>query len=823
MRLIALLVAIVMLAGPGSVPGARAQSVLSDAFAETNAPYTPSEQAGREIWMFATAFNDRFFTYTYPQRLGAVIDWYKVLGAPRKGDLFEAWGAIPDPDCCVPGDANCPAKSLDETYGFQFCPGDADLLAHVGKTGYRDPACDFKDGPFDTTTPHGDVDQRQDPCDLQFGTSTGILGLRKFPNPRFDAEKWKALNGSLASWDGYRTFLSDDTANPDSRMNRLFDGSVEPPFRIGMACGACHIAYDPLNPPADKSNPKWENIKALVGNQYSRISELLASGMSEHRLEWQLVARSRPGEVDTSALPMDLVSNPGTMNAIINFARRPLHEQRVLKWRKAAACSEGADPAVCWCEPGKPGKCWERSEKTEMVPFVLKGGEDSVGFNEAIQRVYFNIGSCAEQCWVNHIPDLRAADPSQRNYGQTPMNIGQCRRDCGSFRAIEDRLDDIKAFFLTARPTDLWQARKLESPRDLEIALDEEYFHGAVEEGRAVFAATCARCHSSEKAPFDNADFHATDPNDPTLRLDWMGNDELTPATEVGTYGARALHSNHMKTRVWEQYASLDLFDRPRDPNRPEVLAGAGRGNYRNISLLSAWAHAPFLHNNSIGPELCGRPSDKAVDYYRSPYVDDGGKPLADPPACWEFDPTVEGRYKLYTASMDLLLNPDKRIPKMFILSDDMIVDIIPDMKIGDLEIGLSLDVPKGFPATAINSLRYKDMIQDIVLVDTNPEKFDAKYATLLSPERRDALRNGLLQMRDALKAQTGRVVIRLAVGQQNVVQAEADKALITVRDEFVQSYYSNVLDRIENAGHRFGEDLSDRDKQALIAFVATL
>ena len=78
MRLIALLVAIVMLAGPGSVPGARAQSVLSDAFAETNAPYTPSEQAGREIWMFATAFNDRFFTYTYPQRLGAVIDFLLV-------------------------------------------------------------------------------------------------------------------------------------------------------------------------------------------------------------------------------------------------------------------------------------------------------------------------------------------------------------------------------------------------------------------------------------------------------------------------------------------------------------------------------------------------------------------------------------------------------------------------------------------------------------------------------------------------------------------------------------------------------------------------
>ena len=33
------------------------------------------------------------------------------------------------------------------------------------------------------------------------GTSTGALGLRKFPNPRFDAEKWRKLNGSLGTWD----------------------------------------------------------------------------------------------------------------------------------------------------------------------------------------------------------------------------------------------------------------------------------------------------------------------------------------------------------------------------------------------------------------------------------------------------------------------------------------------------------------------------------------------------------------------------------------------------------------------------------------------
>jgi hypothetical protein len=798
--------AILIIAGLG-VPEAAGQSTLSPGYAAADARYTPSERAGREIWFFATAFNDRFFTYSYPQRLGAVIDWYLVLGAENKKDLFQAWGAIPDPDCCVPGDANCPARSLDETYGFQWCPGDDELLEYVGREGYPDPACDFADAPFDTSTPHGSLDQRQDACDLRFGTSTGALGLRKFPNPRFDPEAWLELNGSLASWEGYREMLAGDSEHPDSRVNRLFDGSVEPPFRIGMACGACHIAYDPLNPPEDPNEPEWANIDGLVGNQYSRVSNMLGSGMSPHRLEWQLIARARPGIVDTSALPMDLASNPGTMNAIINFAKRPVHEHRILKWRKAASCPAGADERACWCEPGRDGKCWERSEQTELVPNILKGGEDSIGVNEAIQRVYFNIGSCAEQCWMNHIPDLRAVDPAQRNYGQTPFDIGQCRRDCASFRAIEDRLDDVKAFFLSARPTDLWQARGYESPRDLEVALDREFFEGAVQLGHDVFARSCARCHSSQEGPYENVDFRAVDQRDRTLRLDWLGDDEPVFASEIGTYPARALHSNHGPSRVWEQYASLTLQERPADPNRQEIMKGGGRGYYRNISLLSAWAHAPFLHNNAIGPEICGRPSDPAVDFYASPYVDAAGKPLQNPPACWPFDPSVEGRYELYKASMGMLLNPDQRIPKVATLDRDVIVDVAPEVRIGSLETGLSLSIPKEFPAVMLNSLRYQDLLQDAVLAERDPAKLERKYETLMTPAQLDELKAGLGRIREELLSVDGFKMLDITA----------------VQSEFIQRFYSNVLERVENAGHRFGENLSEREKRALIAFVATL
>src|SRR5882757_5347803 len=723
--------------------GAHSQGKLSPGYAAGDAGLSPSERAGREIWFYATAFNDRFYTYSYPQRLGAAIDWYLILAAKNKGDLFQGWGAIPDPDCCVPGDANCPAKSLDETYGFQFCPGDAELLKFVGKEGYTDPACSFQDAPFNTSTPHGSTDNRQSACDLRFGTSTGVLGLRKFPNPRFDAAKWTRLNGSPASWDAYRKPLSEKSDDADSRATRLFDGSVEPPFRIGMACGACHISYDPVKPPADPSLPKWEHIDGLIGNQFSRVSQMLGSGMSHDLLEWQLIARSRPGTVDTSALPMDTVSNPGTMNAISNFASRPLHEHRVVKWRKASNCPGGPN-AKCWCEPAKANKCWSQSETTERVANILKGGEDSIGYQEAVQRVYFNIGSCAEQCWLNHVPDLRAIDSTQRNYGQTPFDIGQCRRDCSSFRAIEDRLDDVVNFLLSARPAELWQARGLSDPKALEAQLDQEFGEGSVAQGRQVFAATCAGCHSSQSPPFDNVDFRAPDPKDPTLRLDFLSNERPVLASRVGAYAARALHSNHMASRVWDQYAARDLHDRTPDPKLQEIMKGGGRGYYRPPSLLSLWAYAPFMLNNAVGPEVCGKPSKPELDLYSSPYVGADGKPLANPPACWPYDVSVEGRYKLFKASVDELLHPQQRVGKMFLTDHEIVFDVAPDVKIGDLTTGLSIVVPKGVPAVLINSLRYKDLVQDLVLAHRGAPKLDAKYQGILQAAQLADLKKGL-------------------------------------------------------------------------------
>lgn len=810
-------------APPPAAPSASQPVLDNPGFYLGETILTPEERAGREIWYKSTAGDARFYTYVFLQRVNVLIDWYRVLNASERNDRFAAWGIINDPGCCVPGSKDCPAKSLEETYGFEWCPGDEELLKFVGRSGYRDPACDFKDAPLDPKDPHSAAkDQRQSSCDLAFGTSTGALGFRKFPNPRFDKARWLKVNGSLASWQGFRGPLSKDPKSSDSTLTRVADGSIEPPFLIGLSCGSCHIAFDPLNPPKDPANPEWKNIKGGIGNQYSRISEVLTSGMSGATLEAQMFAYARPGTSDTSAIATDQIHNPGTMNAIINTHVRPeFAGEQVTRWRKVTTCAK--QDANCWCEPGRDNKCWQRGLATEKVHHILKGGEDSIGALEAIQRVYFNIGSCSEQCWINHVTDLRQLDPTSRNFGQTPFDIGQCRRDCPNFRAIEDRLPAILAFLLSKETdaTDLAAARgnalRASNPKatytsaDLQRDLDRQFGPNAVARGREVFAEKCARCHSSipETATdtFKNRNFTVVKADG--MRADWLGSDQATLATEVGTNRCRALHSNHMTGHVWEEYGSATLRARPPDPAIKEPHEG-GRGYYRNISLLSLWAHAPFLHNNSIGPELCGVPTNKTNQFYRSPYVDADKKtlPLDKAPACWPYDASVDGRFKLYVASMEDLLNPDKRVPKVARFDQEVRMALGPRTWDGKEEkqiLGFTLVLPAGTGVGAMASFQHKAFVNDLIVAKLKPDDLNARLTKQLG------------------EAEAKRMTADLRAVTAEIAQDPEQLVGAIRRYPRLLEHYSSCTADIENAGHRFGEDLPPADKKALIAFLATI
>jgi len=817
---------------------------------DQNAPYfeacareglSESECVGRLIWFKATGGNERFHTYTFQQRIGVLVDWFRVLRADQRDDRFWAWGIINDPSCCKPGDPDCPAKSAEETYGLDWCPGDDVLLKYVGKPGYVDPACGLKDAALDAEDPHtqsGKKDQRDSSCDLRFGTSTGALGLRKFPNPRFNAAQWKKLNGDVATWSGFDATKAAATGiESDQRVSKLADASVEPPFLIGTSCGSCHIAFDPLNPPADPAHPKWENIKGLVGNQYTRMSELLVSGMPKSSLEYQMFAHARPGVTDTSAISNDQINNPGTINALVNVAQRAVIKgEMITKWRKAATCGTEKDEEKCWCEPGRDNKCWLKSTREDDtttvnlggqkvvlpgVHHILKGGEDSIGALEAIQRVYFNIGSCSEQCWVNHLTDLRQVDPEQRGFGQTPFNIGQCRRDCPNFRAVEDRLQNVLDFFASAESdqTDLYAARanalKASNPAaaytnaDLVADLEKEFGTSAVSRGQTVFAENCARCHSSipesEGGSFKSRDFAApSDAHPRKVRADFLGNDQPTPVTEVGTFRCRALHSNHRAGHLYMEYASETLRKQPLVADIPErnELKDGGRGYMRNISLVNVWATAPFMHNNAIGPEICGKPANADNDFARARYVDKDGKLIADQPECLRYDPTVEGRFELYKRSMADLLHPKERGIKRTLTNADLIVDVGIRPLDGKTEKPLlgfgQVKIPAGGSAGFINGLQHKQLIGDLFLAKRDPARLEAAGKKELVPT--------LQAIADDVLKQPARFV-----------------EILREKRDFLSANYETCTQEIENEGHRFGEDLSEADKKALTAFLATM
>lgn len=823
-RDVALCLSLVSVAAQSDAPPATpsaADSYNDAGFRAGAAALSPTEAAGREIWYRATAGNARFHTYTFQQRLGILIDWYRVLQTTGREQRFKTWGLINDPDCCTPGSAGCPAKSLEETYGFDWCPGDQELLQYVGKPGYRDPACDFKDAPLAADDPHGPKDQRQSSCDLAFGTSTGAMGLRKFPNPKFNAERWRALNqGKLGTWAGFDSKLSADKKLSDSEISHLADPSIEPPFLVGMACGACHIAFNPLHPPKDPTHPAWENLRGAVGNQYTRMSEIMVSGMPTDTLEWQVFTHARPGTTDTSAVPTDQVNNAGTMNALVNIKQRPTFPGEIVnKWRKAQSCAPGEDEQVCWCEPGRDHKCWRKSVQEDTVHHVLKDGGDSIGFTEALQRVYINIGSCAEQCWVNHLTDLRQLDPQQRNFGQTPFDIGQCRRDCPNFRAIEDRLTNLAAFLMSSETnaTDLQEARALQRKAadasahyeyaDLVDDLEREYGVGAVARGKTVFTENCARCHSSATSPLATNDFRALDEKT-GLRSDWLGNDKPTPVSEVGTDRCRALHSNHMEGHIYQQYASETYHGRAPDAGIPD-RSGGGRGYYRNISLLNLWAYAPFLHNNSLGPEICGWGGQGQYEFYRSSYVDAGQHLLPNPPACWPYDASVEGRYALYKESMRELLYPETRIPKITKLDEDIPLDIGPKLWDGREEqkvFGFSLTVPKGTNAGLLGNFQHKPFVIDLVLAKTKPAELEARLIKDYGAERGKAVAQAMREISSEILTDPSQLL-----------------TAVKKRLPLLLEVYSSCTADIENGGHLFGTDLPDTDKKALTAFLATL
>jgi hypothetical protein len=117
----------------------------------------------------------------------------------------------------------------------------------------------------------------------------------------------------------------------------------------------------------------------------------------------------------------------------------------------------------------------------------------------------------------------------------------------------------------------------------------------------------------------------------------------------------------------------------------------------------------------------------------------------------------------------------------------------------------LTVVVPKGTASAALGNFQHKQFVNDLVLAGLRPADLESKLTQQLGEKDGKEMAQQLQTVKvDLLK--------------------DPAKMLDTVRKypKIVEAY-SSCLSSVENGGHRFGTDLSDADKKALIAFLATL
>ena len=201
-----------------------------------------------------------------------------------------------------------------------------------------------------------------------YGYATGIVGLRLFPNPDFD-------EAAAKNWDPKRYY--DDSSYYNYK-------DLVKPYRVGMSCGFCHVGPNPINPPADPENPKWENLSSNVGAQYFWIDRIFTLAMPIRAASSTRCSTPR-GRVplDTSLVSTDNINNPRTMNAVYGLGPRL---EQAKRWGKETLGGGSLDNKQ-FNDFVTTGPLTEffQAPATVWSPRVLKDGADSVGALGALE------------------------------------------------------------------------------------------------------------------------------------------------------------------------------------------------------------------------------------------------------------------------------------------------------------------------------------------------------------------------------------------------------------------------------------------------------
>jgi hypothetical protein len=428
-----------------------------------------------------------------------------------------------------------------------------------------------------------------------YGRSTGIMGFRLFPNPDFDEAAKKR-------WDPQRYYNDPDYA---ARRDTIR------PYRVGVACGACHIAFNPARPPLDPEHPKWENLMSVIGNQYIREGRAFAANVKPGGVFWEMLRTQPPGTSDTSRIATDNINNPNAINPIFELgARLTVAHQEHLTGESLLLPTD---------------------TENMPVPHILKDGADSVGIPGATLRVYVNIGMYSQHWLQLHNP-LIGLKPQQ------PFQISVAQKNSVYWLATQQKFGNVAKFFTRLKPIHLADA-----PDGKKYMTTDA---GQLRQGKIVFAQNCAGCHSSKRPPAgvdDKAWFSEAVLKDDFADGNFYSNEERYPVTKIKTNAARAFATNAMRGHVWQNFSSetykelpsvgeIEVYNPYTDAMEKFKAPSGGPGYYRTPSLISIWSSAPFFHNNMLG-KFTG-------------------------------DPSVAGRMEAFNDAVEKLLWPERRLGK---------------------------------------------------------------------------------------------------------------------------------------------------------------
>jgi hypothetical protein len=624
--------------------------------------WNESQRLGRDTWIYWTGGNQKFL------RLGTIlggqqqvpisIEYFRLLDSRHRGDRFKKLGLMNEPNCVAATKPDENGLWLDEWKGDP---------ENYYPTKYY-PGYEKANG----VPPYAPTGEEV------YGEPTGVVGLRKFKNPKFDKSKWDVKKYFDAPW------------------------AMEPPYHVGFSCAFCHMSFDPTNPPKDPENPRWENLAANMGNQYFKEGDIFfgrgrfifgdrnplkgakdpydTKGLDDKSLLFHYAITQQPGTSETSRISYDFINNPNTINSIFYLGDRPKFAER------------------------------SPDGKLRLVNHILKDGSDSVGVDMALLRVWVNI-FCEGRYWID---DLYNPGTGRR---QKPFDLNDlrlnARADDELSVADKARRDELRARYGPDVGKDWAEAHRRnphllgylasytpyhlkDAPGGKQFLLDETKpdDKSALDRGKKLFALHCAECHSNKQPMYslvqnrkEKEHFFRDSVLSPGfLEHNTLSDDVRYRVTDVGTNMARALATNAVDGDIWAELSSKDykalpplgtlrlkyvfddkskLLPKPAgakpDPKNDLTLdftpPGGGRGYYRTPSLVSMWATAPYFHNNALGDYYVENTKTKKKFFFPNDGSDLYDKDLTP----LTIDTSVEGRLKMFQDAAEKLLWPEKR------------------------------------------------------------------------------------------------------------------------------------------------------------------